>query len=351
MNAPFHQKSLTLPSRFYSSPKISNELRIWQYIKVFFLLLKETIIQYNKDKVVQMGAALSYYTIFSLPAILIISIALVGFFFGEEAVKGGIYRQISELIGEGAALQIQEVIIGISDSDQNWWATILGIGVLIFGATGVFYALQSALNKIFGVTSLIKIGILRVITNRILSFGMVIAVSFIILTSLFLNTIFIALTKYVSSSNLLQEYAPEWAEIFQNSGLHLWKSSLSFIALTVFFAMIYKVLPDVRLKWKHILLGALLTSILFALGEMLLRFYINNTNFWTAYGAAGSVVVLLIWVFYSSQMIFIGAEFIKVFCQYRGVEIKPKEYAVMNVWSRKKKEEARSTTITSNEKE
>lgn len=298
-------------------------------------LIRDTILSYQRDKIFRMGAALSYYTIFSLPAIIIIAIAFVGFFFGEDAVKGKIFGQIDKLIGPEAALQIQEVIIGVSDYDQNWWATLIGVAMLVFGATGVFYALQEALNKIFGVRSPIRIGVLRILTNRALAFGMVVAICFIVVISLLLNTVLITFANFISDIPVFQNYSPNWTSNLSSSALLIFKNVGSFMMFTLFFAAVYKVLPNVYLKWKHIWAGAILTAILFGIGEFLLGFYLSNTNFWSAYGAAGFIVVILIWVNYSSQMIFIGAEFIKVYCKHKGYEIQPKNYAAMSPWKSK----------------
>lgn len=325
-----------LPSYYYN---LVENYDLLQNIKrgtlTVYQLIRDTILSYQRDKIFRMGAALSYYTIFSLPAIIIIAIAFVGFFFGEDAVKGKIFGQIDKLIGPEAALQIQEVIIGVSDYDQNWWATLFGVAMLVFGATGVFYALQEALNKIFGVQSPIRIGVIRILTNRALAFGMVIAICFIVVISLLLNTVLITFANFVADIELLQNYSPNWTSSFSTSALLIFKNVGSFMMFTLFFAAVYKVLPNVYLKWKHIWAGAILTAILFGIGEFLLGFYLSNTNFWSAYGAAGFIVVILIWVNYSSQMIFIGAEFIKVYCKHKGYEIKPKNYAAISPWKSK----------------
>lgn len=303
---------------------------ILSVFKVGFKLLRKTLIAYRDDRVLRMGAALSYYTIFSLPPIIIIVIASVGFLFGEEAIRVQIYDQLEGLFGAEGTSQIQEIVQNIDDQEKNWWATLIGFAMLFFGATGVFYALQEALNTIFGVQSSIKEkgGIWYLLTNRVLSFTMVIALGFILLVSLLLNTILIAVSNFLATNQTIQDFIPEWASGIQDHAYVLINTGLSFFVFTLFFAVLYKVLPDAKLKWKHILLGSFLTATLFWFGEILLGYYLGNSNLLSAYGAAGSIVIILIWVFYSSQLVFLGAEFIKVYMEHKAFEVEPKDYAV-----------------------
>ncbi|MEO1436403.1 MAG: YihY/virulence factor BrkB family protein [Bacteroidota bacterium] len=303
---------------------------ILTFLRTAYNLMRKTLIAYRDDRVLRMGAALSYYTIFSLPPIILIVIASVGFLFGEDAIREQIYLQLESVFGPEGTTQIQEIVQNIDDQERNWWATLVGIGVLLFGATGVFYALQEALNTIFGVQSNIKEkgGIWYLLTNRVLSFTMVIALGFILLVSLVLNALLIAVSIYLASHQTIQDLLPDWTEVLQDHFYVLINTGLSFLVFTLFFAVLYKVLPDAKLKWKHILLGSFITATLFWFGEILLGFYLGNSNLLSAYGAAGSVVVILIWVFYSAQLVFLGAEFIKVYMDYRNYPVEPRDYAV-----------------------
>lgn len=274
-----------------------------------------------------MGAALSYYMVFSLPAILIIATAAVGSFFGKEAVEGRILNQLGDYFGAETALEIQSMIISISNYDQNWWATLFGVALLVFGASGIFYALQTALNKIFGVQQMVRSGILGMLIDRGLSFGMVIVICLIMMVSLLLNTALLKLTYFMESREGIHLLILNWYGDLSDSLLLVFKNLGSFVLFTIFFGFVYRVLPNVDFKWRQIWLGAVLTALLFGLGELLLGYYLSKTDLWSTYGAAGSVVVILIWVFYSAQMIFVGAEFIKVYSHYKGYPIKPLRFA------------------------
>lgn len=296
-------------------------------LKTWYAILRAVVRSFNKDGVTMMGAALSYYMVFSLPAILIIATASVGMLFGKEAVEGQILNQLGDYFGSETALEIQSMIIGISDYDRNWWATLLGIALLIFGASGVFYALQTALNKIFGVQNRVHKGVLGVLVDRGLSFGMVVVICLIMVISLLLNTALLKLTNFIALEEGTQLLALNWFGNLSDSVLLVFKNIGSFVLFTVFFGFVYRVLPNVNFKWRQIWMGALLTAILFGLGELLLGYYLSKTDLWTTYGAAGSLVVILIWVFYSAQMIFVGAEFIKVYSHYKGYPIEPLRFA------------------------
>ncbi len=310
---------MKFPREDITKKGITNHLKSW------YAIIRAVVQSFSKDGVTMMGAALSYYMVFSLPAILIIATASVGMFFGKEAVEGQILNQLGDYFGAEAALDIQGVIIGISDYDRNWWATLFGVALLVFGASGVFYALQTALNKIFGVQNRIRKGVLGVLVDRGLSFGMVVVICFIMVVSLLLNTALMKLTNFMElqSSTELMSLSGELSD----SVLLVFKNLGSFVLFTIFFGFVYRVLPNVNFRWRQIWLGAVLTAVLFGIGELLLGFYLSKTDVWTTYGAAGSLVVILIWVYYSSQMIFVGAEFIKVYSYYKGYPIEPIRFA------------------------
>jgi membrane protein len=306
---------------------------IRRFLRPIYIVLRNTIRFYTEDKVQRMGAALAYYTIFSLPAILIIIIGLVGFFLGDAAVEGRVYDWIVDLVGQGAAEQIEIAVQNIGTSNTNWWATIIGIGVLIFIATNIFYALQATLNIIFGVQEVPrKVKFLQMIINRVLSFGMILSIGALLIVSILLNGLTLAISRYIQTH---QEWATEqlpesWGPLvdyFTDNFLVFLNLGLSIFLIALFFMLMYKILPAVNLRWRQIWAGSIFAAILFWLGQLLIGYYLSNAGMISAYGAAGSLIVLLIWVYYSSQLIFIGAEFIKALSQYRGIIIRPKGFA------------------------
>lgn len=298
-----------------------------------YTIIRDTINSYNEHRVFRLGAALAYYTIFSLPALIIVVVGLVGLFFGEAAVEGQIYTELSSRIGHEAANQIEQAVINIGTPDTSWWTTMIGIGVLVFVATGVFYALQDTLNYIFGVEPVpTKMKILELIVNRLLSFAMVLSIGGLLLISIVLNALLLKISDFVAT-NQYQVYAklpPPWTPYLEHLtdyffvGLNF---MLSVVLITLFFTFLYKILPAVRLRWKYVLAGAFFSAILFSIGQILLGIYISRTNMISAYGAAGSIIAILIWVSYSAQLIFLGAEFIIALHKYRNRPVHPKRFA------------------------
>lgn len=302
-------------------------------IHPIYTVLRDTIKSYNEHRVFRLGAALAYYTIFSLPALIIVIVGAVGFFLGEAAVSGEIYSNIVGSVGKDAALQIQKAVINIGTPDTSWWAALLGIVVLVFVATGVFYALQDTLNFIFAVEPVpAKMRILEVIMNRILSFAMVLSIGGLLLLSIVFNALMLKASDFVIDNQYLlyDKLDPKIVPYIQYLtdyffvGLNL---LISIFLITLFFAFLYKILPAVRLRWKFVWMGAFFSAILFSIGQILMGIYLSKTNMISAYGAAGSIIAILIWVSYSAQLIFLGAEFIIAVCKYNKVAIKPKRFA------------------------
>lgn len=308
-----------------------------------YTITSNTIQSYNHHKVFRLGAALAYYTIFSLPAIIIVIVGLVGFFLGEAAVHGEVYLFLVEFVGPEAAKQVENAVINIGTPETNWWATVFGVGVLIFVATGVFYALQDTLNHIFEVKSVpTRVRVLEVLINRVLSLGVVVSIGGLLLLSIILNALLLEMSNFIGGNKAFlheklpdflipyMDYLTDYFLVFLNLGI-------SVFLVTLFFAMLYKILPAVKLKWKYIWLGAFFAAILFWLGQLVMGIYLSRTSVISAYGAAGSIIVILIWVSYSSQLVFLGAEFIIATCNYYEVEIKPKKFARVLQRSRRKK--------------
>jgi membrane protein len=287
--------------------------------KSIYYLFKDTFQQWSEDKASRLAAALAYYTVFSLPPLLILVIAVAGTFLGEEAARGEVVTQLRQFIGSDGAELIETIITGASQSDDgtSLAASLVSIGVLIFGATAVVIQLQDALNTIWEVTPKPGHDLRNFIFNRILSFGMVLGVAFLLLVSLVLSAMLALLSK------IFVDVLPS-AEVIA-SALDL---SLSFLVATMLFALMFKFLPDAKIAWGDVVIGALITALLFSIGKWLIGLYIGKSTFGSTYGAAGSLVVLLAWIYYSAQILFFGAEFTQVYARRFGSKIVPADYAV-----------------------
>lgn len=287
----------------------------WQAI---FRLLRETIAEWQNDKVPLLAAALAYYTVFSIAPLLIIAIAIAGAFFGEEAARGEIIDQIKGLVGQQGAEAIQSMLQNTQQPSANsGLATLFGIVTLLIGATGVFGQLQDALNIIWDVKPKPGVGLKVFLLSRLLSFAMVLVIGFLLLVSLLLSAILAAISHYFG------DLIPGFQFVGQ-----LLNFTLSFVVITLLFAAIYKVLPDVKVPWQNLWLGAIVTALLFNAGKSLIGLYLGNSAVSSTYGAAGSLVVILIWIFYSAQILLLGAEFTHVYSRHRGTPIRPTRYAV-----------------------
>ncbi|PVX44772.1 membrane protein [Flavobacterium sp. 103] len=283
-----------------------------------WFLLKNATLEFIDDNAIKLSAALAYYTIFALPPLLIIIITICGFFFGDEAVTGQLYGQINTLVGNEAAIQIQGAIKNVELSGSNVFVTIFGIGMLLIGASGVFAEIQSSINYIWGLRAKPNKGFKKFIQNRIMSFSMIVSLGFLMIVSLSVNTILdIVNTR-------LKLYFPE-------STIYLFyvvNSVIVFSIITLLFAIIFRTLPDGIIKWRDACLGASCTAVLFMIGKFAIGFYLGNSTIASIYGAAGSVIIILIWVYYSSIILYFGAEFTKVYAKTYGGKISPNEYSV-----------------------
>ncbi len=286
-------------------------------LKAILGLFQETFNEWNNDKASRLSAALAYYTIFSIAPLLIIVIAIAGAVFGEEAASGQIFRQIQGLVGAPGAALIQEAIKNASQPKQGTIASIISIVVLIFGATGLFTELQDALNTIWEVQPKPGRAVKNMVRNRFLSFAMVLGIGFLLLVSLVVSAVLQALVTYFS--NLVPGVDFIWQFV---------NFIFGFVVTTVLFGLIFKVLPDVKITWSDVWIGAALTSLLFSFGRFLLGQYLGNGSFGSTYGAAGSVVVVLAWVYYAAQILFFGAEFTQVYARRYGSQIVPADNAI-----------------------
>lgn len=279
--------------------------------KDLIAIFKQTISEYGEDKVARLAAALAYYTVFSLAPMLVIIIAVAGFFFGAEAARGQIVDQISGLIGPDAAGMVQTMIQGASNPTGGIIATVVGVVTLLVGATGAFGQLQAALNQAWDVPDQATgQGILDTLKDRLLSFTMVLGVAFLLLVSLVLSAGISALSTFITG------LAPGMETLFQAVNI-----VLSFVIITGLFAAIYKVLPDADIEWRDVWVGAAFTSLLFTIGKYLLGLYLGNSGAASSFGAAGSLVLILLWIYYSAQILLFGAEFTQVYSERHGSRI------------------------------
>jgi membrane protein len=293
-------------------------MKIKPTIKSIGKLFRESFNGFLDDNALKLSAALSYYTIFSLPPLLIIIISLSGLFFGADAVRGHIFGQINDLVGNGAALQIQEILKNVTLSQSNVFATAVGIIVLLIGASGVFSEIQDSLNQIWGIKAKPKRGIAKFLYNRLMSFSMIGSVGFLLLVSLIINSVVDVFNKRL-------------ALIFPHDIIFLFYGSnilIVFGIITLLFTIIFKTLPDGKIDFKDSLIGASFTAFLFMIGKFAIGAYLSRYNVASIYGAAGSVILILAWVYYSAIILYFGAEFTKVFACNHGHKIIPNEYSV-----------------------
>lgn len=302
---PFDLHSFTLPMKKYLQ-------QLWETLKGAFMA-------FNDDNALKLSASLSYYTIFSLSPMLIIIISLCGLFFGREAVQNQVYGQIRGLVGEDSAVQIQELIKNAALSDQSGVAAVIGIVTLLIGATGVFAEIQDSINTIWSLKAKPKQGWLKYITNRLLSFSMIVSIGFLLLVSLVVS----------STLDLFSGYLERY---FSDTAIYLFyviNYAVVLIIISLLFAIIFKVLPDGHLRWKDALIGAGFTAVLFVIGKLLIGLYLGSSGVSSTYGAAGSIILILLWVYYTAAILYFGAEFTKVYADKFGKKITPKAHAVL----------------------
>lgn len=281
-------------------------------------LLKKTFQEFDDDNALKLSASLSYYTIFSLPPLLIIIISIFSIFFGREAVNGQFFGQINGMVGNEAALQIQETIKNIELTENSAFAAIFGGIMLLIGASGVFAEIQSSINYIWGLKAKPDKGIVKFLKNRLMSFSMIASVGFLLLVSLMVNTV-----MDLVNARLLIYFPDSTIYVF-----YVLNILILFATTTVLFSIIFKTLPDGNIAWKDALIGSSFTSFFFMFGKFAIGFYLGSSTVATVYGAAGSVIIILIWVYYSAIILYFGAEFTKVYANAHGSKIIPNDYAV-----------------------
>lgn len=276
-------------------------------MKRYFLLFKQAFTEFGEDKAQRLGAALAYYTIFSLAPLLLIAISIAGMVFGREAAQGQIFGQLSGVLGPQAAETVQAMVKSAAKPKSGTIATIVGIVTLLFGAAGVFGQLKDALNTIWNVEPKKKGGILSMIKDRFLSFAMVFGTGFLLLVSLVLDA------SVAAAGHFLGNRLPGGEALWQ-----VVQIIVSLAVVTLLFALIFRFLPDIHPAWHDVWFGAVFTAVLFVLGKFALGIYLGKSAVGSSYGAAGSLVVLLLWVYYSAQILFFGAEVTQVYARKHG---------------------------------
>ena len=271
-------------------------------------LAKETVTRWSEDKASALAAALAYYALFSLAPLVLVAVAVAGLVFGQQAAQGQLYSQLAGLIGDAGAKALQDIVANMHQQQGGGIiATIVGLATLLFGASGVFAQLQDSMNTIWKAKPPTTNGIVEFLRVRMLSFSMVLGIGFLLLVSLILSAILAAVGEYLGT------FLPGGAAVGQALN-----ATVSLLVVTALFALIYKLLPDTPVAWKDVWLGALVTSFLFTVGKFAIGFYLGKASVASTYGAAGSVVILLLWVYYSSLILYFGAEFTHVFSMRHG---------------------------------
>jgi membrane protein len=284
-----------------------------RYFKDLWTVTKKTFSAWYAADPFRQSAVIAYYAIFSIPALLVIIITCAGFVFGREAVQGEISRQIGTAIGHETAEQVEDMIAKAGARKSSVWATIIGVITLIVGATGVFAQLQVSLNQIWEVKASDKKVWLRTLRDRLFSFGLILSIGFLLLISLLITTALEAFSEWIKAN------LPDiMLFVFQ-----LINFTISFAVITVLFALMFKILPDARIRWRDVWIGAMVTTLLFILGKFGLGVYFGKAQPGSTYGAAGSVVLLMLWVSYSCMIVFFGAEFTKQFATHHGRKVVP----------------------------
>ncbi len=283
-----------------------------------YKFMKQVFVEFIEDNVLKYSASLAYYTVLSVAPLLVIVLTASGFLFGREAINGKLYAEINKLVGNEAALQIQTTIKNINLNNDNLFATMVGVVVLLIGATGIFGEIQDSLNRIWGLKLKVTRAWWKVITDRLISFSLILSLGFVLIVSLVLNAIAVAISDRILAR------MPGTGDAL----LFLTDTIVSLVITTVLFGAIFKVLPDAKIKWRDVSVGAFITACLFLLGKYGIGFYLGKSNLGTIYGAAGSIMILMIWVYYSSAILYLGAVFTKVYATDFGGKIHPNEFSV-----------------------
>jgi len=290
---------------------------IKQIFKKYWQILKNSGSGFGNDNAVKLSGSLAYSTIFSLPPMLLLIIIFAGSVYGKDALSGRIFLELKDLIGADTALQVQNVIKGLEKQKGSLIATIIGSIALIIGATGIFTEIQSSLNLIWGVRVKPKKGIVKLLLNRLISISMILGLGFLLIVSLVVNTVILSLSREILS----------FFPTLPINMIGIISNIILFFVLSILFSFIFKMLPDVRIKWRYVWPGAFVTTALFLLGKFIINIYISSNSTISLYGAASSIIVLLVWIYFSAFILYFGAEFTKAYIEYEVKTIVPSSYS------------------------
>ncbi len=289
----------------------------WRKLLDFFKLVGQAAKEFSADNALKFSASLSYYTLFSMAPMLIIVIAVSSIWLGREAAEGYLYTQFEGLLGTVGALQLQEMIRNAHVSGATPLATGIGVATLIFGATGVFLEIQDSINSIWSLKAKPKRGWLKFLQNRLLSFSLIVGIGFLLLVSLVLSAMLAIVYEFMNKR--IGEAA--WLSWIVTNVINMG-------TVVLLFAVVFKVLPDAKVKWRDVITGSIFTAVLFLAGKWLINYYLSRSATLSVYGAAGAVVLIVLWIYYSSAILYFGAEFTKVYANKYGNKISPNSYAV-----------------------
>lgn len=299
-------------------------------------ILKTTVVNFFEDDSMSYASSIAFYTIFSLPAILIIALSIGAAFYERNVVQEELLSQVSRLLGPDSAKEIEAILSQATFDSTSTFAKIVGVITIIFSATTVFISLQASLNKIWGIKPKPKRGLVKFILNRLLSLAMVASVGFLLLVSLVIDALLVIFQGMLS-------------KILEGITLYILNAvniMISLVLITVIFGLLFKVLPDAKIKWRDVWVGAGVTTVLFTIGKFLIGFYLGNSTFNSAYGAAGSLVIILVWVYYSTVIFLFGAELTSVYTEMTGSQIQPYDTAVkVQMIELEKNEKNETTTV------
>lgn len=293
------------------------KLDVKRRAKNAFEILKESGINFGRNNDLKFSAALSYYTIFSLAPMLILIISIGSLMLGRDAIQGHLFGEINGIVGNKASLQIQEMLTKITLEKNSILATIIGIVTFFIGATGVFGEIQSTINMIWGLKAKPKKGVIKYVVNRLLSFAMVVTIGFLLVVSMVASSLINLL------NDKLDNILPSTTFVMM-----LVTNAVTLLIIALLFTLVFKFLPDSVVRWKDAFIGSLFTSALFLLGKYLIGLYLANSASSSIYGAAGSLIILLLWIYYSSILLYFGAEFTKTYAVKYGNGIMPNRLSV-----------------------
>jgi membrane protein len=301
-----------------STPNPMEQTKVKRFFNDAWTLLLASFNGFMDDRGLKLSAALAYYTVFSLAPLLVLLISLTSIFYGEEAIRGQVFSQINGLVGNQGAKQVQDMLKSMELSGKTNIALVSGIVTLIIGATSIFIEIQDSINMIWRVKAKPKRGWVKLLKDRLLSSSLIVSLGFLLLVSLIVNGMVLAL------SDRLTRFFPDVAVLFVEA-LNL---AISFGVVAVLFGVIFKVLPDAKIAWKDVRWGALFTAGLFIIGRFLIGIYIETTSTGSTYGAAGALIVILVWIYYTAAILYFGAEFTQAYANLYGIKIEPADYAV-----------------------